>query len=125
MLAVQMDVTPGDGDTVPGGEYAVLDLDHLRRYTLGDESLEAEILGLFKDQMTSSLAHLKASHGGGDADGWRMAAHALKGSARGVGAFRLGRAAELAEADGGTPDGRVLSIERVADAAQKTLAAIG
>ncbi|MCH9807498.1 MAG: Hpt domain-containing protein [Alphaproteobacteria bacterium] len=106
-------------------EHPVLDVAHLRRYTLGDEGLEREILGLFKEQVIISLANLKASNTSGDSAGWRLAAHTLKGSARGVGAVRLGLAAELAEINGDTPSGQAQSIDNVADAAAATLAAIG
>ncbi len=67
-----------------------IDHEHLSRYTLADRQLEAEILGLFCDQLSKSLGALKAARTPGE---WKMAAHTLKGSARSVGA---GRIADLA-----------------------------
>jgi HPt (histidine-containing phosphotransfer) domain-containing protein len=72
-----------------------LDLAHLRRFTLGDHNLELEILELFITQAPITLAALNSA--GTDRD-WRIAAHTLKGSARAVGARRVARLAERAEA---------------------------
>jgi HPt (histidine-containing phosphotransfer) domain-containing protein len=72
-----------------------VDLDHLRRFTMGDISLEQEILGLFAEHAPKSLASLTDA---ADAIAWRAAAHSLKGSARAVGAdvAELAAVAELA-----------------------------
>jgi HPt (histidine-containing phosphotransfer) domain-containing protein len=78
-----------------------IDLDHLRRYTLGDAHLEQEILGLFIDQAPVTLDALKRAS---TSKGWVMAAHTLKGSARAVGAWRLAKLAEEAEQLGGPTD---------------------
>ena len=72
-----------------------LDLAHLRRFTLGDHSLELEILDLFITQAPITLAALNSA--GTDRD-WRIAAHTLKGSARAVGAWPVAQLAERAEA---------------------------
>lgn len=81
----------------PRGERAapVLDVAHLRVYTLGMADLEREILGLFLEQLPKSLAALAAS---GTAKDWHMAAHTLKGSALAVGAKRLAGIGAAAEA---------------------------
>jgi len=71
-----------------------LDLAHLRRFTLGDQNLELEILGLFITQAPITLAALNAAATDRD---WRIAAHTLKGSARAVGGSRVARLAERAE----------------------------
>jgi HPt (histidine-containing phosphotransfer) domain-containing protein len=71
-----------------------VDLGHLRRFTLGDQSLELEILELFITQAPITLAALTTA--GTDRD-WRIAAHTLKGSARAVGAGRVAQLAERAE----------------------------
>jgi HPt (histidine-containing phosphotransfer) domain-containing protein len=71
-----------------------LDLVHLRRFTLGDQALEREILDLFITQAPITLAALKAAITERD---WRIAAHTLKGSARAVGAWPVARIAERAE----------------------------
>jgi HPt (histidine-containing phosphotransfer) domain-containing protein len=72
----------------------VLDRDHLSRYTLGDEQLEREVLGLFIGQVPETLAALDAA---ADSEGRFRAVHTLKGSARAVGAVRLARVAERTE----------------------------
>ncbi len=62
-----------------------IDLVHLARTTLGDRSLEREVLQLF-DRM-------RAATPGGTV----VLAHTLKGSALGIGAWRVARAAEAVE----------------------------
>ena len=74
----------------------ILDRDHLARYTLGDEALAQEVLGLFIGQLPETVAMLRNS---GDARSWMRAAHTIKGSARAVGAWKLACAAERAEGD--------------------------
>ena len=78
-----------------------IDLDHLRRYTLGDARLELEILRLFIDQAPATVDALKRARTSKD---WVRAAHTLKGSARAVGAWRLAKLAEQAERLGGPED---------------------
>jgi HPt (histidine-containing phosphotransfer) domain-containing protein len=74
----------------------VIDLDHLSRMTLGERSLEREVLELFGRQADILLPRIAA--------GSRMfaaaAAHTLKGSALGIGAWRVARAAEAVELAG-------------------------
>jgi len=71
---------------VPGG--GPIDLDHLRRMTLGDQGLEREVLTMFSAQSARILGELAAlpaetaTH-----------AHTLKGSARAIGAFGVADAA--------------------------------
>ncbi len=72
-----------------------VDLAHLRRYTLGDKALEAEVLDLFLAQLPETIASLRAAATERD---WKMAAHALKGSSRAVGAWRIAGLAQEAEA---------------------------
>jgi len=71
-----------------------LDLEHLRRFTLGDLGLELEILELFIKQAPITLRALQTAAADRD---WKIAAHTLKGSARAVGAWRVARLAEAAE----------------------------
>lgn len=76
----------------------VLDLVHLSRQTFGDHALEKELLTLFDRQTAHFSARLAAPGVTGDAI-WRAEiVHTLKGSARAVGAFRVGDAAEAYEA---------------------------
>ena len=72
-----------------------VDLVHLARYTLGDRTLEREVLELFCSHSSHQMACLGAAVG--DADKWREAAHTIKGSARGIGAWKLADVAEEAE----------------------------
>ncbi|WP_290986716.1 Hpt domain-containing protein [Hyphomicrobium sp.] len=72
-----------------------VDLDHLRRYTLGDKALEDEVLGLFLAQLPEAIASLKSAANPRD---WKIAAHGLKGSSRAVGAWRIATLAQEAEA---------------------------
>ena len=71
-----------------------IDLAHLRRYTLGDKALEAEVLGLFLAQLPQTIASLRTAENERD---WKIAAHTLKGSSRAVGAWRIATLAAEAE----------------------------
>jgi HPt (histidine-containing phosphotransfer) domain-containing protein len=94
----------GKGEAVrreAGAAADPLDLAHLRRFTLGDRSLEMEVLHLFIDQAPFTIEAMKEA--GTDRE-WASAAHTLKGSARAVGAWRLATLAEQAERLGGRSD---------------------
>jgi HPt (histidine-containing phosphotransfer) domain-containing protein len=95
-----------------------VDLKHLRRYTMGDHSLEKEILGLFLGQLPQTIKAL--SEATTDQD-WRIAAHTLKGSGRAVGAWRVARLAELAERQFNTSNRALCSqaVERIEEAAEE------
>lgn len=71
-----------------------IDLDHLAQYTAGDAVVEAEVLGMF---VPNAAQYIDTMAAGGQADDWRIAAHSLKGVARGVGAFEVAALAEAAE----------------------------
>jgi HPt (histidine-containing phosphotransfer) domain-containing protein len=71
-----------------------VDLDHLSRYTLGDAHLEREVLQLFVTQSRIYLNRMKEAR---DSEQWRIAAHTIKGSARGIGAWAVAERAEHAE----------------------------
>lgn len=72
-----------------------VDLVHLARYTLGNRSLEREVLELFLTQSKLYLSRLKEAVSD---KAWRDAAHTIKGSARGIGAWQVATSAEAAEA---------------------------
>ena len=77
-----------------------IDLVHLAKQTLGDRTLERELLALFETQSTNCLAKLgelvaDQSEEGGKR--WQMMAHTLKGSARGIGAWHAAECAASAE----------------------------
>jgi HPt (histidine-containing phosphotransfer) domain-containing protein len=70
-----------------------IDADHLSRMTLGDRALENEVLALFREQ--SALLRARMDTGAPDVTG--AAAHTLKGSARGIGAWSVAQMAAEAE----------------------------
>jgi HPt (histidine-containing phosphotransfer) domain-containing protein len=71
----------------------IIDEQHLARMTLGDSRLEREVLELFLRQAALMLGRIGAAPPALAA----AAAHTLKGSARGIGAWRLAQAAEAFE----------------------------
>lgn len=93
-----------------------IDLEHLARYTMGDKDLEAEILGLFLGQVEKSLRELRVAE---EPKQWQMAAHALKGTGRAVGAWQVAELSQAAEklADMTQPRACQDSIEQIAAAA--------
>jgi HPt (histidine-containing phosphotransfer) domain-containing protein len=65
-----------------------IDLAHLKRMTLGEPTLEDEVLALFAAQSGDLMRRLNALPADAEA-----LAHTLKGSARAIGAFRVADAA--------------------------------
>jgi len=78
-----------------------LDMEHLERMTLGDASLEREVLALFCEQSHRVMSGIVGSPAEAGA-----LAHTLKGSARGIGAFAVAEAAARLEAAIRTGDDR-------------------
>src|SRR5256885_14025016 len=79
------------GDNLVGDP---VDRPYLARFTMGNAAVEHEVLQLFADQVPLYLQQLR------DAavdKAWKQAAHAIKGSASAIGAWRLARFAEMAE----------------------------
>jgi HPt (histidine-containing phosphotransfer) domain-containing protein len=70
-----------------------IDLAHLSRMTLGDQSLEQEVLAMFSAQSAKLLDMLAALPPEAGA-----LAHTLKGSAKAIGAFAVAKAAGRLEA---------------------------
>jgi HPt (histidine-containing phosphotransfer) domain-containing protein len=70
-----------------------IDIEHLRRMTLGDAGLEHEVLAMFAAQSVRLIGTLAAF----PADACALA-HTLKGSARAIGAFGVAEAADRLEA---------------------------
>ena len=70
-----------DGSGQPDFDFA-----HLDHFTMQDQSLALEVVGLFLGQLPVSLARLEAARTAAD---WQFAAHHLKGAAAAVGARRL------------------------------------
>jgi len=76
---------------------SAVDLEHLSRYTGGDEALNAEVLTLFDNQTSELVAKLNSILDARDAKAWKEVTHTLKGAARGIGAFKFADAAAAAE----------------------------
>ena len=71
-----------------------VDLVHLSKQSLGDRSLENEILRLFHSQSRLYLNRLENAK---TANERRMAAHTVVGSARGLGAWKVAAEAQRVE----------------------------
>ena len=82
------DQTPIDASAI-----AILDRAHLSRMTFGDRGLEREVLQLFDRQAELLMGRIRASAPAAIA----TLAHTLKGSAVGIGASQVARAAANAE----------------------------
>jgi HPt (histidine-containing phosphotransfer) domain-containing protein len=100
MTASRLMTAAGDDRKV-----AAIDETHLKRMTLGDRRLEREVLELFLRQTTIMLDRIVNAGPPLAA----AAAHTLKGSARGIGAWRVARAAELLEQAAGEHGGEDVS----------------
>ena len=83
-----------------------LDIAHLKRMTLGDASLEREVLAMFSAQAASLVSALSGLPSDASA-----LAHTLKGSARAIGAFAVAEAASDLEAliKTGSDTGKILA----------------
>jgi len=97
-----------------------VDFAHLERYAGHDQALVDEVLSLFREQATLWLRLLDPAVAG---EAWRDAAHSLKGSALGVGAFALADECEFAERASGEGEvERTMALSRVRDALDLALA---
>jgi HPt (histidine-containing phosphotransfer) domain-containing protein len=106
---------------LPGDE--AIDLAHLSRMTLGDASLEREVLQLFDRQAAMLLRRMGAAPPALIA----ASAHTIKGSARGIGAWRVAAAAEtveLAAGSAGAAEVRI-ALDRLCAALDQARTAIG
>lgn len=92
-----------------------IDLVHLARTTLGDRALEREVLQLFERQATILIARMRTVPPAGVA----ALAHTLKGSARGIGAWRVARAAELLELAGASGNPTADALDGLAAASDE------
>ncbi len=102
------DTHPETADAAAGA-VAAIDRDHLARMTFGEPSLERELLTLFDRQTELLLGRMRQAEPPVAA----TLAHTLKGSARGIGAWGVSRAAELCEqaaGDDGSPAERSLAL---------------
>lgn len=93
MIASSAKVASGDGRTRDKDaitEAQAIDVEHLKRMTLGDGRLEREVLQIFVRQSAMMLGRISSGQPGVLA----TAAHTLIGSARGIGAWRVADAAD-------------------------------
>ncbi len=97
---------------------AAFDRAHLDHYTMQNQDLAAEVLGLFLAQLPVTLQMIETA---GAAAEWTFATHALKGSAAAVGARRLHQLAAGLEkmAFPGDENVRLLRIEALKAAASE------
>jgi HPt (histidine-containing phosphotransfer) domain-containing protein len=99
-----------------------IDIEHLQRMTLGDASLEREVLAMFLAQaagLIGTLANLPADVG--------ALAHTLKGSARAIGAFGVADAAGCLEAavlNGDDPSETLVELQDAVAQARMAIEAI-
>ncbi len=106
------------GRTAVAADEPPIDRAHLSRMTLGDDALEREVLALFERQIDLLMARMT----GADPAAVAALAHTLKGSARGVGAWSIARAAEAVET--ALPGDRAAAVAALAAAADETRSAI-
>ena len=91
-----------------------VDFAHLEAYTLNDAVVMEEVLRLFQQQCELWTPLLSVDH-----EGWRDAAHTIKGAALGIGANAL--AAAAAESERGDAEGAAGRLERVRGAMDAAL----
>ncbi len=109
--------------SLPGASAQVIDTQHLFRMTLGELSLQREVLALFDRQADILLPRIRR----GTPAVAAASAHTLKGSAVGIGAFKVARAAEAVEHARGceSPDAAVAAaIDRLAAVLEEAKAEI-
>jgi uncharacterized protein YceH (UPF0502 family) len=113
--------TPVD-DAPPLAPHMALDVVHLARMTLGERTVEREVLELFDRQAAMLLQRMVAEPPKVVA----AFAHTLCGSARGIGAWKVAEAAEAVErcASQNAAVGLSGAVERLRTAVEEARAAI-
>jgi HPt (histidine-containing phosphotransfer) domain-containing protein len=109
-----------------------IDSAHLDRMTLGDASLEREVLAMFSGQAVGLIDRLATLPSDGESSEAKSSetkealalAHTLKGSARAIGAFRVADAAEGLEAAIRHGDDPVQALARLKEAVAEARTAI-
>jgi HPt (histidine-containing phosphotransfer) domain-containing protein len=104
---------------VAEGAPPAIDLAHLARQTMGDVALQREVLELFAEHAARVVAQIKQAS---KADPRREAAHALVGSARGIGAFGVARSASAIEAGVADSASGIAALEVEVEAARRFIA---
>jgi HPt (histidine-containing phosphotransfer) domain-containing protein len=109
---------------VEAPQAAVLDRAHLARMTFGDRNLELEVLQLFDRQAELLLERMRSSEPSAIA----ALAHTLKGSAVGIGASRVARAAAdteaIAQAKPGESRSAIARLAQTVKEARQEIAAL-
>ncbi len=93
---------------------------HLETFAAGDQVVIDEVLAIFQEQAAMWVRLLDPKAEG---EAWRDAAHTLKGSALGVGAFALADECEAAEKAVSAGE-KALLVESIRDEVQRALADI-
>ncbi|HEX5507715.1 MAG TPA: Hpt domain-containing protein [Pseudolabrys sp.] len=101
-------------------EPASIDRAHLSQMTLGDQTLEREVLQLFDRQAEMLVARMEKVA----SSCVPPLAHTLKGSARGIGAWDVASAAETLELADGSATEFEAAKRRLAGAVEKARVAI-
>jgi len=101
---------PAFGDELQPQIRGPIDMDHLSRQTLGDTSLELEVLRMFDQMSRVYYDRLETSTTVPDL---LTNLHSLKGAAAGIGAFGLAELARVAEAE--LREGAPVNPERIDD----------
>jgi HPt (histidine-containing phosphotransfer) domain-containing protein len=98
-----------------------VDFKHLETFAAGDQVVVDEVLAIFREQAAMWIRLLDPAAEG---EAWRDAAHTLKGSALGVGAFALADECEAAEQAGAELSKRTRLLESVRTELDRALADI-
>ena len=98
-----------------------VDFRHLETFAAGDQAVVDEVLAIFREQAAMWMRLLDPAAEG---EAWRDAAHTLKGSALGVGAFALADECEAAELAGAELSKRTRLLESVRSELDRALADI-
>jgi HPt (histidine-containing phosphotransfer) domain-containing protein len=118
-LEIMRSIDASDAPSIAPDDRAI-DLVHLSRTTLGDRALEREVLQLFDRQAGILIERMRAAVPASVA----TLAHTLKGSALGVGAWRVVRAAEQLELTSSSGDPAGAALDRLAAASDEARAVI-
>lgn len=98
-----------------------IDLAHLEAQTMGNAELRDEVLRLFLKQSDECVQRIRTA---GDVAARREAAHALVGSARGVGAFSVAYIASEIELAQAPVTGRLIALDRAVAAVRLVIAGL-
>jgi len=97
-----------------------VDLVHLARHTLGNRDLEREVLQIFVRQSVLYLDRIRGAKTGTER---QMAAHTIKGSARGIGAWEVADLAEKLE-NSASGSGIVASLDSAVEKTNRFISSL-